>query len=326
MTQATRRALLAGTAGLLAAPAPLRALESAYPSRPVTVVVPWAAGGSTDAFARVLAGRLSTDLGQGFVIDNRTGANGTIGLTSAARARPDGHTVIVLPNSTYAVAPHLYPLGFEVETAFAGVGLLVSMPMFMLVGRASPARTLADYVALAKRPGAPLTYANSGIGATSHLATEMLLQAAGIEVTDIGYRGGGPAIQGVLTGEAGMLFMPASAVMGFMASGDLRALAVASPRRSPLAPDVPTFAEQGYPAVEMIEHVAMLAPAGTPPAVLEKLNAACRMALTAADMKPRLDALAVTAEARPLAEWLPYLALESRRMAEIVRLRNISIR
>ena len=224
MTHATRRALLAGAAGLLATPATLRAQEASYPGRPVTVVVPWAAGGSTDAFARVLAGRLSTDLGQGFVVDNRTGANGTIGLTSAARARPDGHTLIVLPNSTYAVAPHLYPLGFEVEKAFAGVGLLVSMPMFMLVGRSSPAKTLADYVALAKQPGAKLTYANSGIGATSHLATEMLLQAAGIEVADVGYRGGGPAIQGVVAGETGMLFMPAAAVMGLMASGDLRAL------------------------------------------------------------------------------------------------------
>jgi tripartite-type tricarboxylate transporter receptor subunit TctC len=231
----------------------------------------------------------------------------------------------VLPNSTYAVAPHLYPLGFEVEKAFAGVGLLVSMPMFMLVAKASPAKTLADYVALAKQPGAKLTYANSGIGATSHLATEMLLQAAGIEVADVGYRGGGPAIQGVLTGECGMLFMPASAVMGFMASGDLRALAVASPRRSPLAPDVPTFAEQGYPAVEMIEHIAMLAPAGTPQPVLQTLNAACRAALTAPDMKPRLDALAVTPEARPLAEWPSYLAAESRKMAEIVRVRNIRI-
>src|SRR5688500_6680698 len=113
MTHATRRALLAGTDGLLAAPATLRAQDANYPGRPVTVVVPWAGGGSTDAFARVLAGRLSTDLGQGFVVDNRTGANGTIGLTSVARARPDGHTVIVLPNSTYAVAPHLYPLGLD---------------------------------------------------------------------------------------------------------------------------------------------------------------------------------------------------------------------
>lgn len=321
----TRRAVLAGTAGLLAAPATLRAQDAPFPNRPVTVIVPWAAGGSTDAFARVLAQRLSTDIGQGFVVDNRTGANGTIGLTAAARARPDGYTVIVLPNSTYAVAPHLYPLGFTVEQAFAGVGLLVSMPMFMLVNRNFPARTLAEYVALAKKPGSRLTYALSGIGATSHLATEMLLQAAGIEVADVGYRGGGPAIQAVVAGETGMLFMPAAAVMGLMASGDLRALAVASSQRSPLAPDVPTFAEQGYPAVEIIEHIAMMAPAGTQQPILERLNAACRAALTAPDMKPLLDRQVVTPEARPLAEWPAYLAAESRKMAEIVRVRNIKV-
>ncbi|MDO9708090.1 Bug family tripartite tricarboxylate transporter substrate binding protein [Paracraurococcus lichenis] len=321
----TRRAVLAGAAALLAAPAALRAQEGPYPSRPVTVVVPWAAGGSTDAFARLLAQRLSADLGQGFVVDNRTGANGTIGLASAARARPDGYTVIVLPNSTYAVAPHLYPLGFTVEQAFAGVGLLVSMPMFMLVGRATPVTTLAEYVALAKRPGMKPTYANAGIGATSHLATEMLLQAAGIEVADIGYRGGGPAIQAVVAGEAGMLCMPAAGVMGLMASGDLRALAVASPQRTPLAPEVPTFAEQGYPQVEIIEHIAMLAPAGTPQPILETLNAACRKALTAPDMTPAIEKQVVTAEARPLAEWPSYLAAESRKMAEIVRARNIRV-
>ena len=229
MTHATRRALLAGAAGLLAAPAALRAQEAGYPSRPVTVVVPWAAGGSTDAFARVLAGRLSTDLGQGFVVDNRTGANGTIGLTSAARARPDGHT------ADRAAEQHLCRRAAPLPPGLrGGEGLRGRRPAGLDAdvhagGEGPPAKTLAEYVALAKQPGAKQTYANSGIGATSHLATEMLLQAAGIEVADVGYRGGGPAIQGVLTGECGMLFMPASAVMGFMASGDLRALAVASP-------------------------------------------------------------------------------------------------
>ena len=318
-----RRALLGAATGLLAAPA--LGQEAPWPSRPVTVVVPWAPGGSTDAFTRVLAAGLATALGQSFVVDNRTGANGTIGLTSAVRARPDGYTIVVLPNSTYAIAPHLYPLGFEVERAFAGVGLLVSMPMFMLVPRASPARSLADYIALAKQPGSRQSYANSGIGATSHLATELLLQSAGIEVQDVGYRGGGPAIQGVLAGETGMLFMPASAVTGFMASGDLRALAVASPQRSPLAPEVPTFAEQGYPQVEVVEHIAMLAPAGTPPAILERLNASSRAVLTAPESKPRLDALAVTPEARPIGEWPAYLAAESAKWGAVVKARNIRV-
>lgn len=316
-----RRGLMAATLGL-AAPA---FAQEAFPSRPVSVVVPWAPGGPTDAFARVISQRLSTDLGQPFVVDNRAGANGTIGMGFAARARPDGYTIVITPNSTYAVAPHLYQLPYDQGRDFVGIGLLVSMPIFMLVPRNSPARTLADYIAMARRPNHGMTYANAGVGATSHLATEMLLQAANLEVLEVGYRGGGPAIQAVIANEAGMLFMPAAAVMGFMRSGDLRALGVASAERSPLAPDVPAFRELGFPQVEIVEHVGMLAPAGTPPAILERLNAASRAALLAPDMRPRLEALAVTPEVRPLAEWNSYAAAESAKWGEVVRARNIRI-
>ena len=314
--------------GLMAAPFALAApalAQEAFPSRPVSVVVPWGPGGPTDAFARVIGQRLSTDLGQPFVVDNRVGANGTIGMGFAARARPDGHTLVIAPNSTYAVAPHLYQLPYSHERDFVGVGLLVSMPIFMLVRRDSPAATLAEYVALARQPNSRLTYANASVGATSHLATEMLLQSAGIEVLEVNYRGGGPAVQAVVAGEAGMVFMPAASVMGFIRSGELRALGVASAMRSPLAPDVPTFREQGFAEVEIVEHVAMLAPAGTPPAILERLNAASRAALRAPDMQPRLDALAVTPETRPLAEWAEYAAAESARWGAVVRARNIRI-
>ena len=265
MTMLTRRGLAAATFGLVGGGAALARpalAQGAFPTRPVTVVVPWAAGGSTDAFARVLAARLCSDLGQAFVVDNRTGANGTIGMTSAARARPDGYTVVVAPNSTYAIAPLLYQVPYDKEKGFAGVGLLASMPFFALVPKNSPNRTLAEYIAMAKRPGHKEVYANPGIGSTSHMGAEMFLQAAGLEVGDVGYRGGGPAIQGLLTGEAGLLFMPSSAVLSFMQSGDMRALAVTTKERSPLAPEVPTFAESGFPGYEVVEHVGMLAPAG----------------------------------------------------------------
>ena len=304
----------------LAAPA---FAQEAYPSRAVNVLVPWGPGGPTDTFARVLTARLSADLGQPFVVDNRVGANGTIGMAAAARLRPDGYNVVITPNSTYAAAPHLYQLPFEIGTAFAGVGLLVSMPMFMLVARNSPVNSVADYVALARR--SRQTYANASVGATSHLATEQFLQATGIEVLEVGYRGGGPAVQAVLTGEAGMVFMPAASVMGFIASGDLKALGICATTRSPLAPQVPTFAEQGIPGIEVVEHVAMLAPAGTPEPVLRRLNAACTAALAAPELAPRLQALAVTPERQPLEAWPAYLAAESARLGAIVRSRNIRI-
>jgi tripartite-type tricarboxylate transporter receptor subunit TctC len=296
-----------------------------WPDRPVTVVVPWPAGGPTDAFARLLSQRLSSDLGRPFVVDNRGGANGTIGMTTAARARPDGYTVVIAPNSTYAVAPHLYQVPYEQDRAFTGVGLLVSSPLFMLVPKNSPAKSVAEYVALAKQPRSKLDYANAGVGATSHLATEMFLQSAQVEVNDVVYRGGGPAIQAVLAGEAGMLFMPAAAVMSFIQSGDLRPLAATTRERSPLAPEVPTFQELGYKDFEVVEHVAMLAPAGTPEPILSRLNAACTAALRAPDMQPRLQSMAVTAEPQPMEAWPAYFRAESDKWRDFVKARNIRV-
>jgi tripartite-type tricarboxylate transporter receptor subunit TctC len=322
MPKFSRRQALLG-AGLITAPA--LAQEAAWPNRPVTILVPWGPGGSTDAFARVLAQRLSADLGQSFVVENRVGANGTIGLAHAARQRPDGYTVVVSPNSTYAIAPWIYPLGFEVGKAFDGVGLLMSMPIFMMVGRQSPAKSLADFVAMAKQPNQTLTFANAGTGSTTHMAYEMLARQAGFTLADIGYRGGGPAIQAVVAGEASMLFMPAAAVMGLLASGDLRALGVASAQRSPLAPAVPTIAEQGYPGFEVVEHIAMLAPAGTPQPILAKVNAACRAAMNAPDMKAKWDQMAVAPEDMPLAAWPAYLTAESGKWERFVKTLNIKV-
>ena len=161
---------------LLAAPALLPATaraQDAWPSRPVTLVVPWAAGGSTDAVARILAQKLSSDTGRSFVVDNRTGANGTIGFNSVARARPDGYTMLVSTVSTYAMAPHLMPLPYDNEKDFIGIGLIASMPIIMVVNPSFPARTLAEYVEIARRPNSNLTYANSGTGSSTHLATEL---------------------------------------------------------------------------------------------------------------------------------------------------------
>ena len=298
---------------------------AAYPDRPVTLVVPWAAGGPTDVFGRLLASGLSTELGKPFVVENRTGANGTIGFASVARAKPDGYTLLVGTNSTYAGAPHLYKLPYDNDRSFTAVGLMAEAPIFIMVPRNSPARTLADYVELVKRSGGKEVYANSGSGSTTHIGTEMFLQMAGLQVSDVGYRGGGPAIQGVLAGEAGMFMMPAPAVMSFLQSGDLRAIAVASRRRTVLAPEVPTVAESGYPEYEMVEHVALLAPAGTPPAILRKLNAAAARALATPAMQERLTALAITPNVQPPEAWAAYQAAESAKLGGVIRSRNIQV-
>jgi tripartite-type tricarboxylate transporter receptor subunit TctC len=323
----TRRHLLGSLAALpaLGAPGALRAQEADWPSRPVSVIVPWPPGGPTDAFARVLSQRLSEDLGRPFVVDNRGGAAGTIGMAAAARARPDGYTLVITPNSTFAIAQHLYPVQYDQERDFVGVGLLVSSPLFILVRGDSPFRTLADYLAAARRPGNRLTHAISGVGATSQLAIELMKQMANVEIQDVAYRGGGPALQAVLAGETDMLAMPAAAAMPQLQSGALRALAATTRTRSPFAPEVPTFEELGFAGFEVVEHVAMFAPAATPPALLRRINAATTAALRAPDMQERWRSMALTVEAQPLEAWPAYFRAESDKWRDFIRARGIRV-
>jgi tripartite-type tricarboxylate transporter receptor subunit TctC len=321
----TRRTLGAALAAALPALAGVARAEEAWPSRPVTLVVPWAAGGSTDAVARILAQRLSGDTGRSFVVDNRSGANGTIGFNSVARARPDGTTMLVGTVSTYAMAPHLYQLPYDNEASFVGVGLVAAMPIIMVVRRDFPARTLAEFVQMAKQPGHRVTYANSGAGSSTHLATELFLQSAGIEVPDVGYRGGAPAVQGVLAGEVPMVFQAASGLMPLIQSGELRALAITSRERSPIAPDVPTFREQGFADYEVLEHIAIIAPAGTPPAIVTRMNQLARAAMEALETRERLAALGVTPQVEPPEAWPAYFAAENAKWRDVIRARNIRV-
>jgi tripartite-type tricarboxylate transporter receptor subunit TctC len=326
----TRRMLGMATLGL-----PLLNLSTAhaaaaqddpnYPSRPVTLVVPWAAGGSTDAVARILAARLTQDTGKSFVIDNRAGANGTIGFASVARARPDGYQLLVGTISTYAMAPHLYQLPYDNDRAFTGIGLVAAQPMIMVVPKASPARTLAEFIALAKRPGSTMTYANSGTGSSTHLATELFLQAAGITMNDVGYRAGAQAVQGTLQGEVSMVIQAASGLLPLIQSGELRPLAISSRERSPVAPEIPTFREQGFPDYEAVEHIAILGPAGLPPSIVARMNELARAAMTAPETRERLAALAVTPEIQRPEEWAAYNAAENAKWREVIRSRGIKV-
>lgn len=324
--RALARALAAGALGLAALPeGPAAAQQADYPNRPVTVVVPWAPGGSSDAFGRVFAARLSTELGRPVVIDNKGGANGTIGSQAVARAKPDGYTLLLSSTSTYAIAPHLYPLPYDNERAFASAGLLAAMPFFMVVPKASPATDLAGFVRMAKRPGNGLTYGAAAIGASSHVTTEMFLGRAGLEIPEITYRGGGPMVQGLLSNEVSMVFQAASGILNFMQSGDVRPLAVTTPERSRFAPEVPTLAEAGYPGFDAVEHLALLAPAGTPEPILRRLNAAAATALDAPDVRERLDTMAVTPTVQPIDAWPAYLAAENAKWGEVIRSRNIRV-
>jgi tripartite-type tricarboxylate transporter receptor subunit TctC len=323
MTQLTRRGLAAASLALAAAPA-ARA-QSDWPSRAVTLVVPWAAGGSTDAVARIFAARLVQDTGRSFVVDNRTGANGTIGFNSVARARPDGYTLLVSTVSTYAMAPWLLPLPYNNERDFVGIGTLAAMPIIMVVNRNFPARTLAEFVEMARRPNHTITYANSGTGSSTHLATELFLAAANLAIPDVGYRGGAPAVQGVLANETPMIFQAASGILPLIRAGELRALAITSRERSPLAPEIPTFAEQGFPGVEVLEQIAFQAPAGLPEAIIMRAHQLARAALEAPETRERLAALAVVPNVGTPQEWPAHFAAENAKWREVIQSRNIRL-
>ena len=264
-----------------------------YPVRPITMVVTFPPGGGTDLLARRLAAGLERDLGQPVVVENRSGASGNIGAQAVARAKPDGYTLLVV-NSTYAINPGVYrSLGFSPQNDLTGVINVAFVPTVLVTASDSPWRTMRQ--ALDARGGGPDTlppaYASCGSGTPQHLAGEMLLQRTGAMWLHVPYRGCGPALVGVRGGNVGLGFVTASSALPFLKAGTLRALAVTSPQRSPLLPHVPTVAEQGLAGYALDQWHGVLAPAGTPTAIIERLNSAIASIVQRPDMAKGLHAL-----------------------------------
>jgi tripartite-type tricarboxylate transporter receptor subunit TctC len=297
-----------------------------YPSRPVTLVVPWAAGGSTDAVARILAGRLSADTGRPFVVDNRTGANGTIGFASVARVRPDGYTLLLGVNSTYAMARHLFPQrGYDDDKAFASAGRLAVSPIFLCVNPKLGANDIKTLVAKAKAQPGKLSYGSSGAGSSAHLATELFLRAAGIDVQNVTYRGGAPAVQALITGEVEMAFVDAPTALPLMADKKIIPLGVSTAERNPQAPEVPTIAESGFPGYEATSDFALLAPAGTPAPVLRKLAAATAATMKNPEVLERLRQNSIFPTVGTPEEWPAYFTAESAKWGDVIKTRGITL-
>ena len=314
--------------GLLAAAGarPAAAQAPAYPTRTVTIVAPFAAGGSTDLIARLVAQQLSARLGQQFVVDNKAGANGAVGNGSVARARPDGYTLLVTPNSTYAINPHLYTnLPYNQERDFAPIGLLALNGFFVCVRGDSRFRTLADLVAAAKAAPDTISYGSGGIGSANHLAPEMFAAAAGIKLQHVPYRGGGPAMQAVMTGEIPMSFVDTVVALPFVRSGELRALAVTTEGRLAQTPDVPTLAESGMPGLNASSDFAMFAPANTPEPIIRRLSQAVMEGLRAPELRDRLLVMAMEPVAGSPEEFPAYLAAESAKWRDVIRSRDIRV-
>ncbi|MBU8544199.1 MULTISPECIES: Bug family tripartite tricarboxylate transporter substrate binding protein [Roseomonadaceae] len=326
MTVVTRRSLLAAS---LAAPAlSLRpaAAQEVFPNRPLTLVIPWAAGGSTDVMGRVIAQAMSADLGQPVVVENRGGASGTIGHHHVARARPDGYTFLLGTNSTFAIAPHLMAnIPYDNRGAFTGVSLVARSAQGLCIHPSIPANTVAEFIAYAKSKPGEVTFSSAGIGASSHLAAELFQAKAGVRLLHVPYRGGGPSVQGLLAGEVAMSFVDLVTCLPFRANNQLKVLGVGTADRSSFARDLPTLAESGVPGFASSTDVIMLLPAGTPPPIVARLTASMQKALRDPATKERLTTMAVETIGSSAAELDSYWTEELAKWGEIIRSQNITI-
>ena len=275
--------ILLTTAGALAAGA------QDYPSRPITLIVPYAAGGGNDVMARAAADKMSRTLGQQVVIENRGGAGGSIATRQIARSAPDGYTLGLGGTGTLAINPTLYPnVGYDPRKDFAPVGLIATSPLVVVVNPALPVRSVPELIDLARKEPGKLNFASAGTGSGIHLAAEYFATLAGIKLTHVPYKGSSPALTDLVGGHVSIYFSSLPPAVGLVKEGKVRALAVTSAKRSAIFPDLPTVAEVALPGYEAVLHYGIVAPAGTPRGIINKLGVALRAAVMSDDLRARL--------------------------------------
>ncbi|MFC5497883.1 Bug family tripartite tricarboxylate transporter substrate binding protein [Caenimonas terrae] len=321
-----RRRVLASAAVALLACGVAQAQPAAFPTRPVTLVVPFPPGGGTDTGARIVAQKLAAKWGQPVLVENRGGAAGQIGADVVAKARPDGYTLLVGNIGTQSINPALYKkLNYDPDSAFAPISLIAELPLAMMVNPQVPARTPAEFIALAKRQPGKLTYSSSGAGGGPHLAAEMFKESTGTYILHVPYRGGGPAIGDLLAGHVQLSFMTVLEASGHVKAGKLRALAVTSDKRVGALPDVPTLAETVIPGFNSISWIGLLAPAATPKELVEKIAADLREVLAADDVKGRLTELGAIPMAMTPAQFGALIDSDRKRYTRIIKERGITL-
>jgi tripartite-type tricarboxylate transporter receptor subunit TctC len=305
--------------GLFAlASSPLSAAD--YPSHPISLVVGFTPGGPSDVLARVLGKKLDQILGQPIVIDNRPGAGGNIAAEVVARATPDGYTLLMGNNSILATNAVLYKkVAFDPEKDFEPIALIGSQANILVVNPGVPAHSLAELIALAKANPGKLNFASSGHGAAAHLAGELFKSRAGIHIVHVAYKGGAPALQDVIAGHVQMIFATAASVVGHIQSGAVRPLAVTTPRRTSVLPDIPTVAELGLPGFDATTWHGLVVPAGTPREVIAVLNKATNDALKSPEVQKSLAELGVDIIGGSSEEFAAYIKSEIPKWTAIVK-------
>ena len=310
----------------LAAVFPSAAWAQAYPSKPVRVIVSYSPGGATDIVARLVAAKLTEALGKPFIVENVTGAGGIIGDSAAARAAPDGYTLLGT-SSTFAINPAVRAkLPFDPMKNFEPISLVASAPFMLVVHPSLPVKSVKDLIALAKANPGKLDYASAGQGTAVHLAVELFASLAGVKMMHIPYKGSGPALIDLLSGQVQLTFANVLSSRAHVQSGRLRALAVSSERRSTVLPELPTVAEAGVPGYHTGSWYAYLAPAGTPPAAIQRVNAAIVRSVKSPEFSKRLAADGAEPVGSTPEEFGRFLAGEIARWREVVKSAGIRLR
>jgi tripartite-type tricarboxylate transporter receptor subunit TctC len=305
---------------------PAAAADDDYPTRTVKIVVPFAAGGSTDVVARILADKLGAEFKQPFIVDNRAGASGNIGADAVAKSPPDGYTLLMGTTGVLAINGHLFKnLAFDPDRDFAPVSYTSLITNILVVNPEVPARTVPELVRLAKaKPGA-LTFASSGSGSSTHLSGELFKSLAAVDILHVPYKGSSQALIDVISGQVTMLFDNAPSSLPFIEQGKLRALAVTSRKRLANLPDVPTIEEAGVAGYESLSWSGIVAPAGTPRAVIAKLNAAIDRILATDDVRRKLAALGVEPVGGSPEAFAAHVRAESAKWGRLVRSAGITV-
>jgi tripartite-type tricarboxylate transporter receptor subunit TctC len=317
-------------AGLLTflalAVAPFAHAQDDYPNRTVRIIVPFAPGGSTDVVARILADKLGTGLKQSFVVENRAGAGGNIGADAVAKASPDGYTLLMGTTGVLAINKYLYKeMSFDPERDLVPVSYTSLITNILVVNPQVPAKTVSELVALARAKPGSLTFASSGAGSSTHLSAELFKSMAGVDILHVPYKGSSQAITDLMGGQVTMLFDNAPSSIPFVEQGKLRALAVTSTKRLPNLPDVPTLDEAGVKGYESLSWSGIMAPAGTPKRVIDKLNAAIEKILRDPDVKQRFASLGVDPVGGPPEAFSRHIRAESEKWARVVKTANITL-
>ncbi|NYE22640.1 Bug family tripartite tricarboxylate transporter substrate binding protein [Pigmentiphaga litoralis] len=320
------RTALAALVSITALSTPLAHAADAYPSRPIRLIVPFEPGGSTDLTARITAQHMSERLGQSIVVENKAGAGGNIGTDAVAKSKPDGYTLLWANVAPVAINPHLYArMPYDAVKDLAPVGLATVFPNVLVVKAAFPADTLAQFVSKAKGELKGLTYGSAGNGSSTHLAAEWLKTELGANWLHVPYKGGGPALLAVAAGQVDMYFSSVPAALPYIKNGTLKAIGVTSLKRAPSLPDVPTIASAGLPNFEALNWNGMMAPAGTPAPVLDKLSTAMRETLESDAVRTKLTAQGAEPSPTTREAFAAYLTSESTKWGRIAKLANARI-